>query len=832
MPLLTRSCHAPAAMLAALGLTLAAPVPAASAGLDCDPQRCVITVTENLSFEAAADAVLDGLRGIEVYGDVIVHTPQESLSLTRAELVFRPNDGGAGPAYELYGTAVPPMAELPLLDQARLRAEPIAAVGLVSRATLKTLLEDDDYRLPLAENLRDSERDPVTLIEPAYLFFHFETGLSLDLPLGDWLGIDEEQGEHNPFAFAVPGDKSVTFILDPVEPYFFLSQDARALLMEALGPDYQEANAAAQARQAEQADPGATGDTASADGQSDPAAAGATGQEATGTSGQGGQDTADGQSRGDGDDQDGGSLLPELGEVAFSWLGGIPFEPLTTWGLPADAGRFKGHVYLDATVPLYKFIELTGKVVTHTSADGFEQGGNGDVQVAFDLIPNLLSFSFPLGNASAGVRVTEDDVVSYFSGINAPDYSFLPPVIPVLPTNAIRVAGYISSSHPLDSRIVAEGSFGYDMSGFRSLTGLDLRDLELSHARLSIGAGGVSLHGRSGVSIHPSIALGGEAVVDIYFSPRSPETSYLEMRGQMLVAGVGLKPVVLRLDRTGLFVEGAFVTPLSEIALAGEITGSGPSLTGSAGIAFGVGEVRAAIEKARAKVLDAQRKVEVLNDVVATQRAIVTREREETVSRLIQARSQLAAAQQRLEGLEASIAGHYRAISSYRSQISSKYRWYRSQPWYKKAWAWSSYAAYRAAKNAQIAWRYGQTGALNVAKAGAQAALEVAKGTVRAIEASIAVIPIDADPRVSGPLLALQSARAALTVAEAALPKLPDIDADIRGDVILTLSHQGVRGRLNASANGVTLAGGRVTLGTKPEACIDLATLGALCVPF
>jgi hypothetical protein len=304
------------------------------------------------------------------------------------------------------------------------------------------------------------------------------------------------------------------------------------------------------------------------------------------------------------------------------------------------------------------------------------------------------------------------------------------------------------------------------------------------------------------------------------------------MSGEMLVAGIGLQPVMLRLDRNGLFVDGAFVTPISEIALAGEITSRGPSLSGSAGIAFGLGDVRAAIEKARAKVVEARRQVEALNGVVATQRAVVTREREASVASLIRARDVLASAQRRLDGLNAGIAGHRRAIAGYRGQISSKYRWYKRQPWHKRGWAWARYAAYRAAKNGQIAWRYGQIGALNVAKAAAKTGLEVAKTAVRGIEAGIAVIPIDADPRVAGPILALETARAGLKAAELALPKLPDVDADIRGDVVLTLNHQGLRGRLNASANGVNLADGRVTLGKKPEACIDLATLGALCAPF
>jgi hypothetical protein len=816
----------------ALGALPSIPALAGTGGLDCDHRGCVLEVTEHLAFEASADAVFDGLNGIEMTGDVLVHTPSQTFTLTEAELIFRPRPEGGELAFELVGSAAPPLAELPLFDGAQLTAQPIAAVGLVSRATLKALLEDDEYRLPLAENPKDPYGDPAELVEPAYLFFHFATGLAMDMPLGAWLGVDAEAGEHDPFAFSVPGDKSLTFILDPMEPYFFLSQDARAMLMDAMDAAYHEADAYAQAREEQRKQEQSEAGNASA---------GQTDGEPADSDSSGGADGSDGRREQERPKQDGPeqvgdeeseSMLPELGELAFSWLGGIPFEPVTTWGLPLDVGRFRGHVFLDATVPLYKFIELTGKVVTHTSEQGFEQGGNGEVQVAFDLIPKLLSFSFPLGDASAGVRLIEDDVVSYFSGIHSPDYSFLPPIIPVLPTNTTLVAGYISSRHPEQSRIIAAGAFGYDMSGFRAMTGLQLQDLMLSEAHLSIGAGGVSLRGRTGVSIHPSIELGAEARVEIYFSPQTPEESYLEMNGEMLVAGVGLKPVTLRLDRNGLFLEGAFVTPVSELALAGEITPRGPVLSGRAGIAFDVGDVRAAIEDARSAVVAARRRVEVLENAADTQRAIVTAEREQTVARLVEARKHLAATRDRVSSLRSSIASHERAISSYRSQIRSKYRWYKRQPWYKRAWAWGRYAAYRAGKTAQIGWRYGQIGALKGALAVATGALHAAEGAVRTIEAGIAVTPIDADPRVAGPLLALETARGALTAAEAALPRLPDIDAEIRGDINLTLTHRGLRGRLDASANGRELAEGRVKFGAKPEACIDLNGLGALCAPF
>ena len=164
-------------------------------------------------------------------------------------------------AFELYGTAQAPFPALPLFKDATFKSQPLAAVGLVSRDTLKSLLEDEQagYTLPLAENPKDELGDPDDLVEPAYLFFHFESGLALDLPLGKWLQLNQD--EDDPFDFSVPGDKSATFILDPAEPYFFLSPDAREFASEALDNARALAEDANRQREAEQAQAKADGES-------------------------------------------------------------------------------------------------------------------------------------------------------------------------------------------------------------------------------------------------------------------------------------------------------------------------------------------------------------------------------------------------------------------------------------------------------------------------------------------------------------------------------------------------------------------------------------------
>jgi hypothetical protein len=142
------------------------------------------------------------------------------------------------------------------------------------------------------------------------------------------------------------------------------------------------------------------------------------------------------------------------------------------------------------------------------------------------------------------------------------------------------------------------------------------------------------------------------------------------------------------------------------------------------------------------------------------------------------------------------------------------------------------YAGYSAAKSAQIAYHSSAVGGLYAAKATALAGLEVAKQTLKGLELAAVTVPIDADPRVAALLVSLETARLALKAAELALPELPHIDADFQGLVSLGLDIKGMRGNVSANLDGLSLAQGEVVFGAKPKACIDIASLGAVCAPF
>ncbi len=165
----------------------------ADSRVDCNIDYCRIEIHSSLSISAAVDNFYREADGrYEMVGDLIVDTPAGTVDLLDADLVFEPNPEGSVIALEVYGIAQAPFAAIPLLGNGSTSAQPVAALGLVSRNTLQTLLADGQKPLPLAENPKDPEGDQTDIIEPAYLFFHFASGLSFDIPLNHLLNTDKE----------------------------------------------------------------------------------------------------------------------------------------------------------------------------------------------------------------------------------------------------------------------------------------------------------------------------------------------------------------------------------------------------------------------------------------------------------------------------------------------------------------------------------------------------------------------------------------------------------------------------------------------------------------
>ncbi len=897
-------------LASAVLLSLAAPAPGiaeASDPLVCEDVPggsgyCDIVITPTIVFRAPAASIVfaPDRQSFDIDDDVTLTTPVGDLTLI-GQIHFEYSGVGAELPLEVTGTVRAPLADLPLFADATFRFEPLASIGIASRDRVRQLLEGGGERLPLAENYELNENGEWQLIEPAYVFFHFESGLEFDMPLGAMLGLSADA--EDPFQFTVPGDKTVTFILDPADPYFYFTPDGQkaneanevdkellalqlrvadeldamlasgqiadpARFDEALanillldegqlaglamdmirnaGPDVDpEVMARVEGLSAEtrelyqrRNDPDALAyDQANPD---QPPTDVPDNAADFAVPNMDRSKLADNQKAADemrgkkteSGGEDAGFGLPEINALAFSWLGGIPFVPETTWGLPEGIGGFRGQILLASTIPLSPVVELEGTVVSYVGQEGVELGGNGFVSVSVDLIPGFLSFSFPLGSASAGVRLLANEQASYFSGINHPDLSFLPPQIPFVPAQTSKVAGYVSTLYPEESFIAAYGAFGYDLSGLRAATGLPLNDLDLAKVQMRIDRNGVFARGLSDVSLHPSLATEGSAEVETLVGIERPEDTYLRMTGSLQVAGFGLSPAMAEVDGNGLFVSGDFRTPLSSIRLTGNVTSHGPELTGTAAIVFPLGDITAAADKARQQALKAQEDLAAINQEIARQRSIVQAERDRDARAVASAEAAVGEAQATVNSLKSAIAREQSNIRTWKSQISSKYNWYKSQPWYKKASAYASYLAYAASKNASIAAASARIAAYEASLAAANLVLSGAQQALVVAQQAIVTFPVDADPRVAGLFAARETAELALRVAEAALAAVPQIDGDLEAQIAVTLDQAGLSGRVFAKLNGQTLQEGTVTFGAHPKACIQLAEVGEVCTAF
>jgi hypothetical protein len=802
----------PAALTLILGFVLpaAAPprLPAAAPVLDCDASgdgaRCVLRFGDVLAFEVGRSGLVEhpGGGGWTMTGDVTLRTPVVSFDLLAAQLVFTASD--LWPGMELYGTAGVPVGTFPFLGGS-LSVNPRAALGLVGRDSLRYLLESGEP-LPLAE---------IQGHESLYLFFHFQTGLELDLGLAERLGLNTADGAHDPFQYAFPGNRSLTLIIDPTDPYYYLSADAHRLAIAAkkdLRAAVEAAKAAWEERRRQEEE----------------------------------------ERRSEGDEGAGKkkkkkkrqprkprrNARAQLGAFAYSHQGGIPFVPRTTWGLPADiaeVGSFRGNVFADTTVPLGYGIQIRGPVVTHSDPENltYRLAGNGDVSVGFSFPGGVLGLSFPLGEATAGAHFSPERALVHASGILAPNTSFLPRWFPITVPAEVKAAAYIDSERLEETRFLFSGRFSLGLRDFTRLSGARLGKLLLIEGDLEVSARGVYLRGVTGSRLHKDLIFSSGCAVEAFLSAASIEESYLQLLGHLFVGGVDIGAAAeVEVSRRGVSINGSFTTPLAEIALHGGLGKAGPILEGRTTVNFATDGISDAILAARAAVADALAEVRRLDGEIARQRAIVEAERRETLAPLREAETRVAAAREHVDSILEQIAGKERRIAQLRREIDDWNRWYRDLPAWKKALKAAEYAAEVARRSAEIAVLATEVAALRVSLAAAHAALAAAERALEELARAIQVLPVDLDPRVAALFVAREAALLVLRAAEAVLAELPAIDGDFLGEVTLTLSRRGLHGDVRAVFRGVELLHGFVTLSGTPSACISAGKLGNLCAPF
>ena len=437
--------------------------------------------------------------GLHVTGSLLLETPLGDMALLEADLIFEYGAGGPVSGIErLRGTAQVPFPAMGILEGAEIGTPVVADVGLDYGSNLATL------QAPLQDDRQ-------------YLFFHFNAGF---------------EASAGPIGFQAPGGQSVTFVLDPQDPFFFLTGSLPGL-SEIAG-------------------------------------------------------------------------VEDLG-IGMSLQGFIPFAPQTTWGIDSEVGTFDAHLYLQGVIPFARLpLALDGVLAANLDPDkdgatifndpvpDTQYGGNGTLNVSVNFL-RFFSFGFPLGDASVGLKVASGEQNAYLSGVLDPDTSFVPQeLVPIRPATAVRMAGLISSD-VATSYLRGEGQYRLNAASLGHLIGVDLNNLVASDATLDIDKSGFLLTGTTAASIHPAVKMGGNASLAAHFTG-DPKDWYIDINGDMGIAGVGLQDVGLQVDIGGLRAGGDFVTPLSRIGLSGTIDRAGVNLRGGSRVTIPINGVEQVVE--------------------------------------------------------------------------------------------------------------------------------------------------------------------------------------------------------------------------------------------
>ncbi len=465
-----------------------------SAFRDLQIGETTFRVQENNLEEQYSNGILTGLQAS---GSLLLLTPLGDIVLKEAELVFEYGTSGMGGIERLRGTAQVPFPDVGMLADAEVGTPVIADVGL-------------DY----GRNLSDLEAPLVD--DRQYLFFNFSAGFEASV---------------GPISFEAPGGKAITFVLDPLDPFFFFTGDLPGL-----------------------SDIG----------------------------------------------------VEDLG-IAMSLRGLIPFTPDTTWGIGDDIGNFDANLYLQGVIPFARWpLNLDGSLVVDVDAndDGqtlfnsftpdVEYGGNGTLNVGVDFL-KFFGFSFELGSASLGIKMTNGEQNAYFSGMLDPDTDFLPQeLVPIRPSATVNMAGLISDDIA-KSFLRGEGEFNLDASTLGRLVGINLNNLSTTSATFSADRDGINLTGYTRTSIYPDVGFDGDARLNANFTGSLTSWS-IDLSGEMSIANTPISEGRLEVSTAGMLVSGEFVTPLTRIGMNGQIDASGIEMRGNTGITIPISVVESVVE--------------------------------------------------------------------------------------------------------------------------------------------------------------------------------------------------------------------------------------------
>lgn len=279
--------------------------------------------------------------------------------------------------------------------------------------------------------------------------------------------------------------------------------------------------------------------------------------------------------------------------VGFSGNGRIPFTASTTAGIPEAFETLEAELVIDGEFQVSTSTQVVGSAYVDIDADGFALAADGELSVAFALLPDKLDLSLPLGRGSIAYeyRGTHEDL--WFAGTTGTSLlggGSLDLVMDLAPAEGdLTISGRLrhqalpngESTVTDESFLQLEGSASLGIDAIAELVGIEVEPFQEVAMFARIDHAGVSLQGTTAFSPLPGIAISGSASLDLMIPFTDLTESYLQIDGQFLVGGVDLDAgASLRIDRNGAVATGHLATPIGGVDLSGQIGPSGINLSG------------------------------------------------------------------------------------------------------------------------------------------------------------------------------------------------------------------------------------------------------------
>jgi cob(I)alamin adenosyltransferase len=791
-------------ILTITGLLVAAGAQAAIgdlAGVDCGleagVERCAVEIAPGTVLEGPVDAFAehadangfefdDGAQRLSVrFCDPYTEVPENALT----ELCFD----------SIRGTKYAEIAQIGFLGALVTREPPLTTVGLDTGANL---VADLALAPDLVAMLDDEDKYLVYLSDTA--------GFSAEIPGLDFIRLSS-------------GGDRTAYVLGMDELFFYYEGELPGLPPKKKKDDDAGSDGTS--------DSGTSDSTGSSDSTPSDTTSDSTPDSTTETSSESDTGSSDAEESTEETEEEEGEN--PSGAVAIKFDGGIPWAPLRNRGVEADLLPFDGHIYVKGPIPVATGFEIDGTFVFDVDPDDdgdhpFELpfyesvdltvGANGVLQMALPMI-EIPGLSLEFGEASVTGALSEDRDAFVFSGRVSPDDFLAGLPIPLGANGNVEGWGRFVADDVLGTYAHLEGAMGVDGAALGALLGLELGTLQSVDAVLDVNAAGITLQGSTTSALHPDLAPNGSIGMLVHVGP-NPAGWVMELRGDLTVAGQGLRDAFVRVDAAGVTVQGVLRQGQTDFLVIGNLGPAGLVITGQVALApiAANGAERAL---AAAAVSDLLAQVEAAQASVDQAAAAVA----SAQSALVDAQATLASAQSALSSAQGSLSYYESKYSYHRSKYNywkkKSCKWYDAECQAKRASKLAYYSGKMSYYAGKITLYKGIVASAKAAVAAAQATVDAAQAVLGAAAAELAALQAD-----------LASKQALLAEAEARLASLPVIDAEIEMTVTVHFENGVFDGWLEVSMGGFALGGGTLDFGPPATACVTLPGSPAVCQTF